>query len=203
MATTVHAAVEPITVKPDSDRLESGYTIALPSGKCMITARGVLTYSSQGKPGGTLKLYEYEDDYFTINRLFYFLYQDDLFLLYDLDNMEYGSASMARIRLVRSRPVMVWTLDLLGFGAFASRVDNGSIYVSALSFIGRIDLNKGCYVWQKKGELYKYELERVYKIEVDTKHVCYYSHTGSFEHEKSMYLKVAKDTGAIVASGKV
>lgn len=169
----------------------------------MITARGVLTYSGQGKPGGTHKLYKYEDDYFTINRLFYFLYQDDLFLLYDLDNMEYGSAAMARISLARGRPVMVWTSDLLGFGAFASRVDNGSIFVSALSFIGRIDLSKGCYVWQKKGDLYQFELERVYKIEVDTEYVCYYSPTGPFGQTKSRYLRVDKDTGAIIASGKV
>ncbi|HEX7296603.1 MAG TPA: hypothetical protein VF251_12665 [Pyrinomonadaceae bacterium] len=84
--------------------------------------------------------------------LYYIVYKEDLVLLSDIGDVEYGGGFIARLN--RQTLNLKWKNSLAGFNVGNGLIHEGYAYVTSIGFIGKIDIESGKYAW-RHGDLYR------------------------------------------------
>lgn len=83
-------------------------------------------------------------------RLEYLPYKGDIILIYDTQNdRDDWSAGMVT-RLESKNLIPKWYAEILGFNTCPCLREGSYLYVTGASFIGKLDLDKGKYVWSHR-----------------------------------------------------
>ena len=125
-----------------------------------FTAAGASFHiSDEGK--GSMKIGDREFRFFDLHlsrnehlvrAIYHADYHEDLLLLGEVSDSEYGSGFLSRLDTKTSR--LKWTRSLAGFNVGPGLVDDKYAYVTAIGFIGKINLESGAYVW-RHSDLYE------------------------------------------------
>ena len=133
----------------------------------------------------------------TGSRLYYADYNGDLLLISDVGNIEYASGFIARLDLNTMR--LKWKTSLPGFNVGTGIIDQRNVYVTAIGFIGKINLETGKYLWkhsnlygQKTGAFNSFDVPEVRGKMVVFKEIQTYS------WKKVAQINVDRATGRIV-----
>jgi hypothetical protein len=78
-------------------------------------------------------------------------YGKDLILVYDIQNDQEDYAAASVVRLNGSTLKIKWRVTMNPNSCPCVR-ENGSLYVAAWGFVGKIDLDRGRYVWSHDGK---------------------------------------------------
>ena len=109
---------------------------------------------------------------FFIDELHYFqLDSTNIIFQYRLTDMDVSSVFIAKVNLERSN--IDWTLGVDGTSERSFIVINGEIYVGAWGFAGKIDIEKGEYIWMHNDLYYKYGISWFDNISVYENFVIY------------------------------
>ena len=84
--------------------------------------------------------------------MFYFKYNTDLLLAYELQDGEDGWGHV--VRLDGNTLSQKWLTDIPGFNVGQGLVENNFLYLTAIGFAAKLDLESGKYAWRHDG-LYK------------------------------------------------
>jgi len=81
--------------------------------------------------------------------MFSFQYRNDLVLVYGLTDGEYSYATATRLdgRTLQSK----WSAHIPGFNIGQGLVEDRFLYLTAINFVAKLDLDPGKYVWQHGG----------------------------------------------------
>ena len=88
-----------------------------------------------------------------LNRVVYFArFRGDLILICETTSGEYGGGLVARFN--KSSLRRRWQASVPGFNVARGLMERGTVYVAAVGFIGKINLDTGKYIW-KHDDLYR------------------------------------------------
>jgi len=81
--------------------------------------------------------------------MFFFQYKNDLVLVYGLTDHDYSWGKLARLheRSLQSK----WSAHIPGFNIGQGLVEDHFLYLTAINFVAKLDLDSGKYVWQHGG----------------------------------------------------
>lgn len=137
--------------------------------------------------------------YYRLEReLYYMEYQKDLLLICEAGNDVYGDGFIARLdgRTLRIK----WKRAILGFNVGNGLMDGKYAYVTAIGFIGKLDLNSGAYVWQHD-DLYLREAGGAFNSfelpEVQGEFVIF-KELPAYNRQKQAVVKVDRSSGKII-----
>lgn len=158
----------PIEVKEIKDKKESpistNYEFRIPINgmQYIISSKGMVECIDSKGSKTTFKLYEYSEDEFIILKLYYTIYQNDLILLYNVDNLEYGGGKITRIKIPGN--VKIWDVGVPFLEI--NIIEDKFLYFtdSDSYFVSKFDLDSGKLIWQLKGLHNKYQIREVKKI---------------------------------------
>ncbi len=109
---------------------------------------GVRTDSKGISENFTLPL----DARFNVERLDYLDRDGDLIIIYGVTDNDAAGGSVIRIDRIKLKKK--WLADVPGFNIGEAVVKHHYLYLSAIGFVGKLDLDSGKYVWRHDG-LYK------------------------------------------------
>ncbi len=84
-----------------------------------------------------------------IENLTYYGYDQYLLIIYQIASEEHGGGVVALLNPTDG--AFVWSKKIPGFNLNAGPVEGDAMYVTAIGFVGRIDLNQGEFVWHHEG----------------------------------------------------
>jgi hypothetical protein len=82
-----------------------------------------------------------------IDRVYFLEHENDLLLIYELTDEEYGWGYMVRLDQVKRAPKWITPVEGINFGP--ATVEGGYAYLGSSSVLGKIDLRSGKYVWRQ------------------------------------------------------
>ena len=125
----------------------------------------------------------------------YLPYKDDLILVYDTQNdREDWSAGMVT-RLDGKSLTPKWSIEISGFNTCPCLREGSMLYVTASRFIGKIDLDKGQYLWSVKLDE-PYDLVEVPRL-INNKLILKENIEGT-KKAKARIIEINKETGEIL-----
>lgn len=169
------------------------YIIPIGEGKFIINSKGNVSFLSQNNNKQTFNLYEYDKDGWYILKLYYIIYEDDLILLYSLDNGEYGGGQITRIKHENNR--IMWNVSLPS-AIDQSLIEGNSLYMAGINgyFAEKLDLNTGKPIWQYDGLDDKYQLGELQKLGIKDE-VMELVFSDKVDQQKRIVLQLSKKNG--------
>lgn len=128
----------------------------------VLTSGGKLLIDAM--EGGNVEIILYQDDDTTaiLKTVEYATYQNDLILIYQLNENGKGKSEVARINLdVRK---VIWKTPFGGINLSPAIIQGNFLYGTTLGYIGKIDLNIGGIVWEKQNLWEQVQVNSFYKI---------------------------------------
>jgi hypothetical protein len=112
------------------------YTIT-PKGKGTVTARNgkSRTFDLKLAHGDFLQDYLYHAEY-----------KEDLLLIYQSGDIEYGAGFIVRLDLKTLK--LKWKASLVGFNVGNGLINSRYVYVTSIGFIGKVNLESGRFAWK-------------------------------------------------------
>lgn len=112
--------------------------------KYHITRAGLGTRSRGASPPQAFNLHLSRGD--LIRALYYAEYQGDALLLVEVSNGAYGAGFLVRIG--GAVPDIQWKQALPGFNVGRGLIEEDFAYVTAMRFVGKVNLRTGSYLWR-------------------------------------------------------
>ena len=82
-----------------------------------------------------------------IDRVYFLEHENDLLLIYEVTDEDYGWGYIARLDQVKRAPK--WTTPIEGINFGPATVEGGYAYLGSSSVLGKVDLRSGKYVWKQ------------------------------------------------------
>ena len=126
-------------------------------------------------------------------------YAKDLILVYDIQNdqEDYASASVARLDGTTLK--IKWRLTMNPNSCPCVR-ETASLYVAAWGFVGKIDLDKGRYVWSHEGKKKGFgDIESFNTLRIEGNDVLF---VAKRDQTADRAIRVDRTTGRLVSSGR-
>ena len=197
-----------IKVKPDREfelaPEEHNYAFSVADSKYLISNKGIVQWENQKGMLKNFKLYEYEtgsDAGMYITKLFYTQFKDNLVILFELDDMDYGAAKIVMIKKGFSE--LMWIGHIPGFNLCNGLIEQNFIYIAASGFIGKLDLESGKYLWSYDDLYNKYKANIFVNIEISGDLAAFYYLKEPIYNAKSYVLKYSKVNGKLIGCSKV
>lgn len=94
----------------------------------------------------------YVDKHFSLEHIYYAEYGGDILLLCETSNEESGAGFITRLdgRTLQAK----WKKIVPGFNVGQGLIEGRYVYLTAIGFVAKLDLNSGGYVW-RHADLYK------------------------------------------------
>jgi hypothetical protein len=125
-------------------------------------------------------------------------YQGDLLLICEVTDDLYGAGFIVRLdgRTLRIK----WKRTISGFNVGQGLVDGKYAYVTAVGFIGKVDLNSGVYVWRHR-DLYERSKQAFTSFELPEVQgaLVIFRESPDYLRKKIAVIKVDRTSGRIVS----
>lgn len=132
-----------------------------------------------------------------IIKAYHFTYKKDLFLIYEFNDNESGAIKI--VRLDGKYLILKWVTHIPWFNLGNGLVQNGSLYVTAIGTIGKIDLHSGKYIWLHKNLYRSPDYFNSFEQPIKKGNLIFFTESKPvFSGRKPLTLKVNDITGIIV-----
>jgi len=115
-----------------------------------ITNHGIATVTFPDDSVKKFQLFLDDEDY--VEQVAYIKIEDNIVFVYGVTNYDSGAGKVSMVDLETLKPK--WVAHIPGFNVGVAVAKDSSLYVTAISFVGKIDLATGQYKW-KHENLYK------------------------------------------------
>jgi len=160
---------------------------------CSVSKLGASVCRSEGS---ALQFQLPLDDGDEINRLYTVGFDGDLLLIYEFGNVEARAGSV--VRLDSRNGAVMWQAWIPGFNVGVPLLTNGSLFVTAIGFVGRIKCGPGRYSWQHDNLYTSYHAFNSFgPPRVDGKDVIFPEVVPSFQKRAPKAVRVDIANGAI------
>ena len=135
-----------------------------------------------------------------IEGFMYGVYRGDLVLYYQLHDGHYLRAGVMRIDYRQKR--ILWDAVIPAFNIGEPLAVDKHLYVSAIGFVGKLDLESGRYLW-RHSDLYHDSIYNAFRKPLLTQGMAVFiEHSTTRSDEDAYYVSVDDTTGHIIAMHK-
>ncbi len=128
---------------------DNSYSFQFNANKCSVEVsaggQGEIECVQGSKSVFCLKLFD--GDY--IENLTYYAYKEYLLIVYHIASEEHGGGALVLLNPLDGS--FVWSTKIPGFNLNAGPIENDAIYITAIGFVGKLDLNQGRFLWYHEG----------------------------------------------------